>query len=148
MNRSGYTGRLFEEEVLGKCRGEWSGYMSWKDSLVYAANHQPKGWDPSDPSLKDANDFHALVAMELGIESWDELRLFSSVHTPLDWYHGVDGFFVFKGKVVTIDVTLNPNKDEAKADFVVQGCELRDRVSLKHIARQVAQVLEQRSRMS
>jgi len=142
MPYTGYTGRLFEEEVLGRCRGHWDGYMDWKQSLMYASTHQPKGWDPTDPSRDDANDLHAFVAMELGIEDWSQLGLFSAVGTPFDQFHGVDGFFVFQGTVVTIDVTLNPHKDDWKSDLIVHPNDLESETALQILARKIVSLLQ------
>ncbi len=143
MNRNGYTGRLFEEEILGRCRGEWNGEAFWtfQSSIRFAAKNQPRGWDPTDPPLRSANDLHASVALALGLDNWEELRLFSAIGTPADLFYGTDGFFVFRGKVVTLDVTINPHKEDWKADVVVHERELHDRSGLARLAETIAEFL-------
>lgn len=117
---SGYTGRLFEEEVLGALHITWSRgrFVPFVEALRLAQINQ--SWDPSDPNLRVANDLHAEVALALGLDDWRELRLFSAVNSPLDFFHGVDGWFEFRGRVVTMDVTTNPHKLSAKADFIIR----------------------------
>lgn len=42
MSRSdGYTGHLFEEEVLGTCKASYRGYMSWRDAAELVRKNQP-----------------------------------------------------------------------------------------------------------
>ena len=139
---NGYTGRLFEEEVLGRCGGSWDGtsYLSYRESMRFVVEHQK--WNPTDPEPQRANDVHALVAMAMDIEDWSELGFFTAVGSQLDRFHGIDAFFVFEGRVVTIDVTLNPHKDEHKADFIVYEQDLESHQALNELAKRVADVLE------
>ena len=122
---TGITGHLFEEEVLGVLFVSWSceDYISFDQALAQAKASQ--NWDPRDPSSRLANDLHAEVALALGLNDWRELRLYSSVGTPLDHFHGVDGFFEFCGRVVTIDLTVG-HKEFAKADFVFHPLDLEE----------------------
>ncbi len=119
MSRSdGYTGRLFEEEVLLKCHFSWKGYIPFRESVRLVEANQP--WNPADPSTRGASDLHTQVAMALELENWDELRLFSALRTPLDIFHGVDAFFEWQGRVVTLDLTCNQKKDGYKADLMIR----------------------------
>lgn len=115
----GYTGRLYEREVLGSCKVAWDGksYVAYDEALHGVIEGQP--WDPRDPTPRAASDLHASIALALGIEDWSKLGLFTAVGSPLDFFHGIDGFIAYRGRYVTFDVTTNPHKDEAKADFVV-----------------------------
>src|SRR3990167_10601589 len=118
MTRSGYTGRLFEEEVLLRCHFSWKGYVPFRESVRLVEANQP--WDPADPSTRGASDLHTQVAMALELEDWGELRLFSALKTPLDVFHGIDAFFEWRGRVVTLDLTSNQKKDEYKADLMIR----------------------------
>ena len=119
MSRSdGYTGRLFEEEVLLRCHFAWKGYVPFRQSVRLVEANQP--WDPTDPSTRGASDLHTQVAMALELEDWSELRLFSALRTPLDVFHGIDAFFEWKGRVVTLDLTCNRKKDGYKADLMIR----------------------------
>jgi hypothetical protein len=115
------TGGILERFVFAEIKVFWKGYMKYRESMAWAINNQPDGWDPSDPPLREANDLHSRVALVIeeirGEEfDWSELKLYTSLHTPLDYYHGVDGFFEFGGRVATIDVTMNPNKVDEMID--------------------------------
>ncbi len=135
----GYTGRLFEEEVLGTLHISWSreNYVPFDRAVALAIAHQ--NWNPSDPSSRLANDLHSEVALSLGLEDWQELHLFSSVNSPLDYFHGVDGFFEFRGRVVTFDVTTNCHKLSAKANFVLHPDDFEENRPV--VARMIARAL-------
>ena len=118
FKRSGYTGHILEEEVLGHCSATWVGYMTYRSAMELAKATQPKQLCPI------ANRFRKDVVRELSIAkgasvSDDQVRIFTAVGSPLDHYHSVDGWFEFEGLVVTFDVTLNPNKRHYRADVTV-----------------------------
>src|SRR3989344_3849196 len=140
MSQFGYTGRLFEEEVLGVLKISWRRdvYVPFNEALSLARVHQ--NWNPSDPSSRPANDLHSEVALALELEDWQELRLYSSVNSPLDYFHGVDGFFEFQGQVITIDVTTNSRKVTAKADFVIHPTDLDENRPV--VAKMIARALQ------
>ena len=51
------------------------------------------------------------------------LRLYVSVGSSFDWWHGIDAFFYVNDRIVTLDVTLNRSKG-FKADFRVTKSEM------------------------
>lgn len=120
------TGKLLEEEIFCEIHAEWHGYMNYRKAMSFVIDHQEQEhWDPTDPTTFAGRDLHASVALaieeEIGRDfDWSELELYSALRTPLDYFHGVDGFFSFKGVVVTLDVTKNPDKEEYKADLIMQ----------------------------
>ncbi len=126
MNQSGYTGHLFEREVLGTCLVKWDGttHLSFSQSMELVRNNQPS--DPSDPEPRTINDLHAHIAVSLGLDDWSALKFYTAVGSLLDVKHGVDGFFEFAGRVVTLDLTINPHKDEWKADMIIHPADLDD----------------------
>ena len=138
---NGYTGRLFEEEVLGEIHLSWDGYMTYRDSVKYVKEHQE--WDPTDPSTDKANDLHALVAIDLDLEDFDELKLYNALDTPMDYFHGVDCFFEFEGEIVTIDLTVNPSKITYKADLVLHPDDL-EKKGIKNIAHLISYMFQKR----
>ena len=73
------------------------------------------------------------------------VNFFTAVGTPLDRFHGIDGFFEFCGVVATIDLTLNPHKDSGKADMVVHRDDLGDLTALAgRISRELKSKLSRR----
>ncbi|NQV93075.1 hypothetical protein HQ403_01080 [Candidatus Kaiserbacteria bacterium] len=119
MSHSGYTGHLFEEEVLSVCpisRVEWNGtsYVSFRESCAMVRTHQPAALPIGARRLRNR------VAEQIGTEG-ERVKLFTAVGTPLDLFHGVDAFFEFDGHVITIDLTINPHKDSGKAHFILTG---------------------------
>jgi hypothetical protein len=118
-----YTGKLFEFDVLKNginifCPDSVPKYKPWKVAMaeVIAKVNYSK-WDPSDPDSRICNDLHATVAMEIGIDNWNDLRLFPAVGSSFDVHHGVDMFFMLGKKYATIDLTINGEKGKHKADL-------------------------------
>jgi hypothetical protein len=118
-NFDGYTGRLLESEILPALSDSWrsEGYFSEQKSYQWVRDHQT--WNPSDPENRLANDLHYLVAEKLGIEDFNQLKFYSAINSPLDYFYGVDGFFEIDGERFTLDITANPHKSTHKADYVV-----------------------------
>ncbi len=144
MEGTGYTGRLFEKEVLATCLLHWKqgqAYDGFQKSMWLVMMCQP--WDPSDPSTRAGNDLHCQVALALGLEDWGELRFFSALGSPLDRFHGIDGFFEWRGTVVSIDLTTDPKKVEYKADIVIHDTDEDD--SWMTIAGEIAHLLRRRT---
>lgn len=142
FERSGMTGHLFEEELFGTVENvEWDGgYVPFNKSLHMVIDHQPDGYDPTDPDRESANNLHAQTALALGLEDFSELKLYTAVGSPLDRYHGVDAFMKFKGMVITFDATLDKRKKveagDAKADFILTEDDVDDK--FKKVAEEVA----------
>ena len=110
----GYTGHLFEEEVLGYCLAICRGYVTWRDALELVRKNQPRAKTPVAVSLERE------ISRQLGAA----VHFFTAVRSPLDVYHGVDGLFEFHGVMVTIDLTMNSHKDSGKADLIVEASEI------------------------
>ena len=132
---SGYTGLLFEEEVLGRCRATARGYMKWSEALHFARANQPAQKTPTMRQLER-------TVREL---TGTAATFYTAVRTPLDLYHGVDGWFEFRGAVVTLDVTRNPHKDSGKAHLIVHEDDVGDLAALAgRIARELGMQLSRR----
>jgi len=145
---SGYTGGLLESEVFGETEineiekalkslklnpenlEEYrkNGYLDYVNSIRFTKLVQKKYPDdeevgPSNPKERFANDIHATLMEELGIEDSEEVLFYSSVKTPLDLKHGVDAFFEIKKKegdsfLITMDVSMK-DKEFQKANVLV-----------------------------
>jgi hypothetical protein len=112
----GYTGHLYEEEVLGRCQAQHRGYMQWREAADLVRKNQPTRKAPCALSLERE------VSRQLG----DQAVFYTAVRSTLDVMHGCDGFFEFRGMVVTIDLTMNPHKDCGKADIIVHKDDVDD----------------------
>ena len=112
---SGYTGHIFESEVLGTCRVRAHGYIKFNQALSEVKENQPN--DPHHP-IGEAGEFHKAVASVMGVDP-DKLELYTAVGSSLDIFHGIGGFFSFEGVTVTVDVTANSHKDNCKARVLV-----------------------------
>lgn len=104
----GYTGSEFEIEILGVCRVRWTKYLPYYKSIAFARENQ------LERPCSKRYALQGLVSMRLG----GKVKLYTAVSTPLDIFHGVDGFFESEGHVVTLDLTLNDSKDGGGADVI------------------------------
>ena len=130
-------GCQFEEEVLGRCMVRYSGYMQWAKAAQLVRNHQP------------ARKTEILAALEREFERrvGEQVPFYTAVGSSMDFDHGVDGFCEFRGVVVTIDVTKNPEKTCGKADVVVHPDDLENLPALTaRIARVLVSKIERRGR--
>lgn len=106
----GYTGHLFEEKVLGACKVRWNrtGFYPYRLCVEATKRCQPKATRPRVISLE------TFISSTLS----RPVKFYTAVGTPMDFFHGVDGFFECDGVQVTLDLTLNPHKTSHKADIV------------------------------
>ncbi len=124
----GATGGIVEEELFGKSNFERANriessdykYANMRISFEVLKNLQP--FDKTDPTPDFANTVHYHVFEGLGLDA-EDLRFFTAVKSPLDRFHGIDGWFEIGDegdpKRVTVDITMNPNKDTGyKADII------------------------------
>ncbi len=111
------------------------GYLPYKKALQLAIDCQAS--NPYNPDKPIASDLQASVVEALhkkgvlnSLIDFDKVGYYSSLYTPLDYFHGVDGILIIEtdeGKiVVSLDVTINPHKSHAKADFVIQAGDMPD----------------------
>jgi hypothetical protein len=125
-------GSDFEVEVLGRCSAPYRGRLQWKDLAADVRKHQPAQKTKTVAALEAEFARRGLA-----------IKLYTAVGTALDIHEGTDGFFEFAGVVVTIDLTLNTNKEVAKADMVVQKGDLENIPLLAEwVARKFIQKME------
>ncbi len=134
---NGYTGKLFEDEVLGTCRVKASGKMRFYRAFREVLHNQP--WNPLKPTNHQTVVFHQAVARNMRELRMNpaQLKVFTAVGSALDRYHGIDGFFSFEGIVVTLDCTTNPHKDVSKARIIVREDDALDN-GFRDSAREIA----------
>jgi len=115
----GTTGRLLEREVLGTCFATAEGYLPWNEA-VRTVLHSKK------PPLK--TPFVARLERAVSAEVGRHVGVHSAVGSALDHYHGCDALVVDGFAVVTLDLTMNPNKGEGdgKANVIIRREDLAD----------------------
>lgn len=119
------TGKLFECDVLGNgtkifCLDSVPKYKPWKKAMAEVIEKtEYSKWDPTDPDTRICNDLHATIAIELGLDNFSDLKLYPAVGSSFDVHHGVDMFFTYGNKYVTIDLTMNDKGGKYKADITV-----------------------------
>lgn len=102
------AGSDFEIEKFGKCRTRCSQYRTWREAAEEAKRCQPQR----------KTEFVLLLERMLVQVLDAQVVCFSAVGTAFDIFHGVDAFIEYRGIIVTVDATLNPDKVVGKADLV------------------------------
>lgn len=84
---------------------------------------------PENPKAGFLNDLRIGLLDELGADPEDptapKVEVYNALKSPLDTFHGIDGFMVVNDKgediVITMDASLNKNKLEEgyKADIII-----------------------------
>ncbi len=120
FTESNAVGKIYERSFFGKCPWQSEDYESWWECVrrIIKTGDQP-GTDFTKIFCKE-------IAWRLGYNDNDNvIEFFSAVDSPLDRYHGIDGFVVMwlseehdNAKIVTLDITLKPEKDY-KSDFLI-----------------------------
>jgi hypothetical protein len=134
---SGTTGRLLEREFIDvtKIGITWNGeYITYRRSMEEIITKQ----SPNSALNVEGKRLRDAIAWSLQVFPY-EVEVFGSFHTCLDEKHGIDLIVRFKGVVVTIDVTMNPQKRSAAADFIVSTEEIDD--GYKAVARDIGWAL-------
>lgn len=122
------TGKLFEYDFCGNVVDFWNEaltYIPWRKAVKYIkatfsenVDSNPYSWDVSDPD-GICSDLFYYVAEALQVQHMTDLKVYPAFGSPLDVFHGVDLFFEYCGKICTVDLTINPNKDNYKANVIV-----------------------------
>lgn len=121
------TGKQIESDALPRCSWQSKDYLPYQKALTLVKESQ--SWDPTDPPTRALNDLHYLLAEVLEVEL-GEVKVYSAVGSPLDYFHGVDLFLEFGEVTITVDLTANPKKIEHRADFIIQADVLEDEILL------------------
>lgn len=143
-------GRQFEQSFFGYTLPDDANlffsrdeYSSFSECLNEVKKTQPEGYDSSRPTEGCNERFFNAVKSFLGSRCSDELQLFISIGTKLDFWHGVDGVFCFRDVYVTIDLTVDLEK-EYKADFLIFPKDVESGEVYTSIARNIALLLLQK----
>lgn len=119
------TGGDFEREVLGVSFRDVPETLrekrirNFRAGVEFVRSIQPQlgGWNSRFPSTQLARSLFDEVSINLR-RSGRELRLYNAIGTRLDLM-GVDCFFELKGRIVTIDLTINPHKHRSRSNLVL-----------------------------
>lgn len=135
-----YTGRMLESDMFGDARfmldplfvahyralARRDGYVTFRDAVQLVRDHYPG--NPTNPRRDIPRELRLAVCeqLRLPMEEWDDIKVYSSVGSPLDRIHGVDAFVIYEPanespRIVTLDVTQRPEKLEEghRADVII-----------------------------
>src|SRR3569832_709900 len=116
-------------------------YMEFDKALDFVKQHQPNPLERS----RAVQNLCTKVA-EQCFDTRTAVKFFTAIGTPLDTYHGVDGFFEQGGRVATIDVSLR-EKEITKADVLIHmtlddaGVVHVSDAEMEHAAKRIADIL-------
>jgi len=86
--------KKFIEDRVSQNRHKFLKELSLEEQFKIIEKSQPNNSDPSEPLTNFADDLHATIVDELGIE-YEDLEYYTAVNSHLD-YSGVDAFLKFK----------------------------------------------------
>lgn len=137
------TGQLFEWEVVGRRKFAFDGhYLKWREALNWVIRNQSMiDNDPLEPNTLMLSDLQFTVADTIGVDA-NEIRIYSALGSAFDFFHGVDIFIAYEGKIVTIDLTVNESKRASgyKADIILSERDF-EKEDIWGAAQRVASVL-------
>lgn len=134
----GYTGKILEHDYFGqsvspsadvlkflhefgKSTPDGKAYLPFNKSIELIKKFYTQ--DPHNPSKPVAKDLFQALLKKLKIENPQQLSFYSAIDTPLDTFHGIDGFFECGDIRLAIDLTANPRKedeeDNPSVDFIL-----------------------------
>lgn len=111
------AGERVERELFGETKkpeGPQPDYLSYDKAMADVRKRQYTA--PEDPS----EDFAAavLASLEEELNAPEKIKFYTAIGTLLDRDHGIDAWFEYEGRMVTIDVTtVQGGKGRTKADI-------------------------------
>ena len=117
-------------------------YLPFSKSVLLVKRNQERGHKSRCPRTPFLKAMYNCIAPMLR-KGRSKLRVFVALGSSLDIFHGVDCFFDYEGKIVTVDVTISSWKERYKADVLIT---LEDIQRNEHYrkARFIAQLLQTR----
>lgn len=92
-------------------------YMDLDQAILRTKRMQNQfAWNPKSPHTDWGKKIFQEVKRYLPVNN---LEMYCSLGTTLDYYHGVDGFFCWNNKIVTFDLTTRDRKIDIKADITI-----------------------------
>jgi hypothetical protein len=126
------TGETVEKELFGRSHyesktGEHNpDYSFVRPERAFEMLKHMQPFNPFEPTPDFASELQASVYDRLGLDA-SQVGFFTAIKSPLDRFHGVDGWLEInqpgRQSRVTIDITTNPDKERSGADiiFLVPG---------------------------
>ena len=113
----------------------------WESVRCVGENQVNLGWNAREPSTELGSILMTEVRRHLGQDA-PSLRLCCALGSPLDLYHGVDGFFFLvpiRNFIVSFDLSENwEKKPRQKAHFLISRADLLNPHSLDSLAKNIA----------
>jgi hypothetical protein len=119
-------------------------YQPFNEALQYVHEHQPSPLERRSHSIKNLRSKIASLCHN----EFEPVKFYTAVDTPLDTYHGVDGFFEQGHRIVTVDISMR-EKEAFKADVLLiasldeDGRVVIDEREMDRVAHEVADRLNQ-----
>ena len=139
-------GRVYEKRFFGRLGAvHRPKFVARRTSFCKTVGlYKQKGWD-TEPRTVYAKALLAEVRTHFTRSLASKIGLYCSLGTPLDYWHGIDGFIELERSIVTLDLTTREDKMEVKADilvpeaifsdpekFVAKAKEIADRLKINH----------------
>jgi hypothetical protein len=130
---------VFGEKAITWDEGKLRPYK--KFSLAFdevTVNHYQKyGFTPFNPSTPMGKGLFLAVRQKLPREDRRHLGLYAAIDTDLDHLHKVDGFFLLRRRITTIDLSLRRDKKHT-ANFLIHRDDLLDEERLEKLGQEIA----------
>jgi len=130
------AGKVFEKKLLGECPLKIGGFMYFVDSIKLIITATRRLQLKEDRYTEFVKEFINVLSKKLSCNN-KNIEFFSALETPLDNYHGVDGFFVFWKnskknicRFATIDVSLR-QKVSFRANFLVTDRDIIEKKAIE-----------------
>lgn len=136
------AGHEWEKKVFGISGNQFAvpKYLEWQDAVRDVIDIQWYiHWDPFKPKTPVAMEIFDCVKSYLPPELADRLQFLCAIGSALDWYHGIDGFFMIDKFIVSIDLSLG-QKDSIKADVILP--KNRSYMHLWRTCKQISDILK------
>ncbi len=121
-NQSSHAGHVWERDVFfidsTFLRNHHKPAYLDLDVAIQKVKHMQNqmAWNPKRPHTDWGKKIFQEVFQYLPDNS---LEMYCALGTTLDYYHGIDGFFSWRGRIATFDLTIRKKKVDIKADAFI-----------------------------
>lgn len=115
--------------------------MGFAQAINYTKRMQRElGRDTKYPKSDLTQSFFSCIASYIPENCRCDFELFCAIGTPLDYCHGIDGFFKLGNNIVTFDLTTRTGKGHVAADLLLRPDDFETRDMWK-ICKKIADML-------